>query len=190
MKSISAIFIFCSSLTFAQEKPLPFSEIPNYSEDFSPGSLASRVIDGLGFRYHWATEGLRVQDLNFKPGPGARTSIQTLEHIYEMSILIVNATEQRVNVPGQDKQLPFSEMRRVTLQNFERASSILRNASGDQMKKFNFVYQLNDKNVTYPFWNLINGPIEDCIWHLGQVVSFRRSSGNPFNEKVDLFTGK
>ena len=189
MKFIVAFFLLAACSAAAQDKSLPFHEIPNHSEDFSAGSLASRVIDGLGFRYYWATEGLREQDLNFKPSSDSRTSLQTLEHIYEMSILIVNATEEKVNVPGQDKKLPFSEMRRVTLENFQKASSILKNASDDQMKKFNFVYQLNDKQIKYPFWNLVNGPIEDCIWHLGQIVSFRRSSGNPFKE-VDLFLGK
>ncbi|MFT7499284.1 MAG: hypothetical protein ACI8QP_001887, partial [Porticoccaceae bacterium] len=42
----------------------------------------------------------------------------------------------------------------------------------------------------YPFWDLINGPIEDAVWHSGQLVSFRRSSGNPMNPKVNFLTGK
>jgi hypothetical protein len=41
-----------------------------------------------------------------------------------------------------------------------------------------------------PFWNMINSPISDYLWHIGQVVSFRRSSGNPFNSKVEVFLGK
>ncbi len=44
--------------------------------------------------------------------------------------------------------------------------------------------------VEYPFWNNINGPIADAIWHVGQVVSFRRSSGNPFPKGVSVLTGK
>src|SRR6478609_4632019 len=189
MRFLNLLFLLITSAAVAQENSLPFKEIPDYAESFSAGSLASRLIDGLGFRYYWATEGLRDQDLNFKPSLDSRTTLQTLEHIYEMSILIVNATEQRVNLPGQDKKLPFLEMRRVTLENFQKASTILKSASDEQMKNFNFIYQLNDKQIRYPFWNLVNGPIEDCVWHVGQVVSFRRSSGNPFKE-VDLFLGK
>jgi len=189
MRFLNLLFLLITSAAVAQDSSLPFKEIPSYAESFSAGSLASRLIDGLGFRYYWATEGLRDQDLNFKPSLDSRTTLQTLEHIYEMSILIVNATEQRVNIPGQDKKLPFLEMRRVTLENFQKASTILKSASDEQMKNFNFIYQLNDKQIRYPFWNLVNGPIEDCVWHVGQVVSFRRSSGNPFKE-VDLFLGK
>lgn len=37
---------------------------------------------------------------------------------------------------------------------------------------------------------MLNGPIADALWHVGQVVSFRRSSGNPFNSKVSVFSGK
>lgn len=46
------------------------------------------------------------------------------------------------------------------------------------------------KRSEFPFWNMLNGPIADALWHVGQVVSFRRSSGNPFNSKVSVFSGK
>ena len=39
--------------------------------------------------------------------------------------------------------------------------------------------------VEYPFWSLLNGPIADMIWHVGQVVTFRRSLGNPFNGNTE-----
>ncbi|HNP07210.1 MAG TPA: hypothetical protein PKN99_06270 [Cyclobacteriaceae bacterium] len=52
------------------------------------------------------------------------------------------------------------------------------------------VFQSGDKKTEYPFWNLLNGPIADAIWHVGQVVSFRRSSGNPINSKAEVLLGK
>jgi hypothetical protein len=42
----------------------------------------------------------------------------------------------------------------------------------------------------FPFWNQLNGPIADALWHCGQVISFRRSSGNPYNSKASVFSGK
>jgi hypothetical protein len=36
---------------------------------------------------------------------------------------------------------------------------------------------------------LINGPITDAIYHTGQVVSFRRTSGNPIPKGVNVFLG-
>ena len=44
--------------------------------------------------------------------------------------------------------------------------------------------------MTFPFWNHLNGPIADALWHSGQIVSNRRASGNPLNSKVNVFIGK
>ena len=41
-----------------------------------------------------------------------------------------------------------------------------------------------------PFWNQLNGPIEDAVWHSGQIVVFRRASGNPISKKISVSTGK
>ena len=41
----------------------------------------------------------------------------------------------------------------------------------------------------YPFWNQLNGPIADAIWHVGQVVSFRRTAGNSLPKGPSFLTG-
>ena len=64
--------------------------------------------------------------------------------------------------------------------NFKMASDILRHT--DDISQFD--------STSFPFWNIINGPISDALWHCGQVVLLRRSSGNPFNSKVSVFSGK
>jgi hypothetical protein len=58
------------------------------------------------------------------------------------------------------------------------------------MEEFKVVFKNNERTTEFPFWNQLNGPIADAIWHTGQVVSFRRSSGNPFNSKASVFNGK
>lgn len=191
MKKLLILFLSVAAMSLhAQDKSLPYFEISSEPENFTAGTVASRMIDGLGFRYYWATEGLRPEDLSHKPSKDARTSEETIAHIYEMSILILNATTKTINVPGQDRKLAFAEMRKVTLNNFKSASANLRRATDQEMKEFKFIYKDNKQTVEYPFWNMINGPIEDCVWHVGQLVSFRRSSGNPFNGKAEVFTGK
>lgn len=183
-------FIACIRLE-AQEKTLPYYEIPSHPENFSAGTVAARMIDGLGFRYYWATEGLRKEDLAYKPGPEARTSEETLKHIYEMSIIIVNSTTYTANVSQTDKpKLTFEEMRKRTLENLKAASDRLRPTTDNEMKEYKLIFKRDSNTTEYPFWNQINGPIADYLWHLGQVVSFRRSSGNPFTDKVSVFSGK
>ncbi len=45
------------------QSELPYREIPDPPENYTPGTVVSRLVDGLGFRYYWATEGLREEDL-------------------------------------------------------------------------------------------------------------------------------
>jgi hypothetical protein len=184
-----SLFSLALSLS-AQDKTLPYYEIPNYPESFTAGAVASRMIDGAGFRYYWATEGLRPEDLAFKPNADARTSEETITHIYELSTIVINSLTRTVNAPASQK-LSFVEMRKQTLKNLKMASDRLRVCADQEMKDFKIIFKSkNGTTVEYPFWNELNGPIADCLWHIGQVVSFRRSSGNPFTEKANVFSGK
>lgn len=58
------------------------------------------------------------------------------------------------------------------------------------LSEFNIVFKRGERSSEFPFWNQINGPISDALWHCGQVVSFRRASGNPFNSKVSVLQVK
>ena len=189
MKYFGLVVLLLSFNTIMAQEKLPYYEIPEYSEEYTAGTVAARMIDGLGFRYYWATEGLRMEDLNFKPNEEARTTMETLDHILGLSYVIVNATLNKVNKRGQDKpELTFDEKRKQTLTNLKTAADNLRPYK--DLSDFKIQFKNEKGIVEYPFWNNINGPIADAIWHCGQVVSFRRSSGNPFNSKASLFNGK
>ena len=88
MKKLSFLFIFFILIMHhqiqAQEMDLPYKEIPAYPTDYSSGNLVSRMIDGLGYRYYWATEGLTEKDLTYKPSEDGRTILETLEHIHNV----------------------------------------------------------------------------------------------------------
>lgn len=170
------------------KESLPYYEIPNHSENYNQGTVVARMIDGLGFRYYWATEGLRNEDLKFKPSVEARTTEETIDHILGLSNIIVNSTLNKTNEKKNFSELTFIQKRRKTLENFKIAADILRNSK--DLSEFKITFKGENGTVDYPFWNQINGPIEDAIWHCGQVVSFRRSSGNPYNSKASVFTGK
>ncbi|MDB2462560.1 hypothetical protein N9W61_00430 [Algibacter sp.] len=161
------------------EEQLPFYEIPEDPEIYTAATVAARTIDGLGFRYFWATEGLRTEDLSHKASASGRTSGETIQHIYGLSKFIRNS----ILVDNKSKSkadLSFKDQRKQTLINLKLVSDLLRDT--------NTPYNLEKANI--PFWNMINGPIEDALWHCGQIVMLRRSSGNPFNSKVDVFSGK
>ncbi|MBT8260123.1 MAG: hypothetical protein HKO92_12320 [Flavobacteriaceae bacterium] len=193
MKQLSIILsLFCLISNEAQnnmKEELPYKEIPEIKVEYSAGSVLARMIDGLGFRFYWATEGLRVEDLNFKPSEEARTTSETIDHIYGLSKVIYNSAINKPNGnTNKDEDLSFEEKRKRILIMLQESANIFRNS--EDLNKHSIVFKRDDKTSEYPMWNQINGPIADALWHCGQVVSFRRASGNPYNSKASLFTGK
>ena len=39
-----------------------YHRIPGYPDHLSSTAVLARMLDGLGFRFYWATEGLRLED--------------------------------------------------------------------------------------------------------------------------------
>ena len=185
------LFIFLLSLTFLNmnsQENLPFYEIPDYPESYSEAEIVGRMIDGLGFRYYWATEGLTDTDLAYKLPNDSRSSIETIVHIYDLSNMILytalNSPIEMMSTEGME----FKEIRKNTLLNLKQASDIIKKTKN--FKDLSIIFLRNDKKMVFPFWNQLNGPIEDAVWHCGQVVAFRRASGNPISNKISVFTGK
>lgn len=193
---ISTLLLLGQLSLWAQNNPtmtttLPYREIPAYPESYSAESVVARMIDGLGFRFYWATEGLRPEDLAFRPTPESRSSEETIDHIMGLSSVALNALKNQPNVRSGEETSPltFEVKRRKTLEILQEASNLLQKAD-TKLDNHTMVFQNGVNKTEFPFWNLINGPIADALWHVGQVVSFRRSSGNPFNGKANVLTGK
>ena len=194
MKAFPILFIatFLASVSFGQQAKdngsLPYYKIPDYPETYSAGSVAARVVDGLGFRYYWATEALREEDLSYRPSEGARSLSETVDHIYGLVAIILKTAEGEPYSGVSLEGLTFEEKRRQTLKNLYSASQLL--ARDADLKDNNLVFQHQRGNTEFPFWNLLNGPIADAINHTGQVITFRRTAGNPINPKISVLSGR
>jgi hypothetical protein len=184
--NVLSLLVFIN--TYSQEtmdEKLPYYEIPDYPENFTAGTVSARMLDGLGFRYYWATEGLRLEDLNYKPSDKARTCGETIDHILGLSHVIVNGTLKKANgSDNSESEMTFAQKRKQTLTNIKTAADILR--SSEDVSQYKLIFGTRE----VPFWNSINGPIEDAVWHCGQIVLLRRSSGNPYNSNASVFSGK
>ena len=177
--------------TSTQLADLPYYQIPDYPDEYTANTVAARMVDGLGFRYYWATEGLRSEDLAFKPNDEARTSEETIDHILGLTRIILNSVKKIPNERSANQPtLTYKQKREETLMNIKITSDILKASKQGALAEYKIIFKNGDKTTEYPFWNQLNGPIEDAIWHTGQVVSFRRSSGNPFNSKASVLSGK
>lgn len=183
MKSIFTLFfaIIITQATMAQKDDYYYN-IPEAPKEYTAATVSSRMVDGLGFRFYWATYGLTEKDLAFKPNAEARTTLETIDHILGLSQVILNSTLKVANGTKQPK-MTFEEKRNKVLANLEKASKILRGSK--DISEYKIIFGKTE----FPFWNQINGPISDALWHTGQVVSFRRSSGNPFPKGVSVLRG-
>jgi hypothetical protein len=176
---------------FSDATPLPYREIPPAPDTYNACTVAARMIDGLGFRYYWATEGLRPADLEYRPSPEGRTLAETISHIDDLAEVVHHAVAQQTVLRGVERApKTFAEQRASTLLRLKAASDILRSSHPQQMEDFKLLFQRGERRSEYPFWNNLNGPLADAMWHVGQVVLLRRAAGNPFNSKVSLFQGK
>jgi len=186
-KSFNLILLVVCSFVYSQEElkdKLPYYEVPEYAEEFTVGTMAARMVDALGFRYYWASKDLNEKDLAYRLNEKGRTTAETINHIYELSIIIVNSTLQKPNSRGDKVEMTYKEKRTTTLNNLKKASDIL-HVSND-ISQFKIIF--GEQKI--PFWNQINGPIADAIWHCGQIAVYRRVTKNPINPKVNHFTGK
>ncbi|MGB1535035.1 MAG: DinB family protein [Flavobacteriaceae bacterium] len=182
------LLFFVSS--FAMAQALPFSQIPEAPKQLTPSATLLRMVQGLGFRYYWATEGLRKKDLDYRPSRDASSSLETLQHLYGLSKTIAEAVQ---NIPSKrpDTKAPVTleSLRAETLTFLEQATQLLSQADQESLENMKIVFDREGKQSAFPLWNLINGPISDALYHTGQVVSFRRTSGNPIAKGVNVFLG-
>ena len=193
MKNLLA-FLFTVLLAINVQAQNPedyYYQIPDYPESYTPGNVAARMMDGLGFRYYWATTGLRDEDLAYKPSEEARTSEETIDHILGLTNVVLNSVKKvPTDFTKPQEELNYDQKRAKTLQNIREASDILKSATEKDFSEFKIIFIGSRGTSEYPFWNQLNGPIADALWHVGQVVSFRRSSGNPFTSEVSVLRGR
>ena len=168
-----------------------YAEIPTYPETYTAGTVLGRLMDGIGFRYRWATEGLTQRDLVFRPAESSRSLRETLDHIHGLIDMIgVAFSGERYSSPESSQALPLEELRRMTLEKIKTLSERFKATPAEQLVDMPIKMRRGERDTDFPFWNAINGPMADILYHLGQVVSHRRAAGNPIDPGVRVFIGK
>ena len=164
-----------------------FYEIKVCDENYSEIAIISRFLHAVGFRYYWSTEGLRENDLIYKPSDTGISTRATLEHIYVLAI-IINSGIKDIEVKRSESypELSFEKLRENTLKLTKESIDIVSKYEEDDFQNSKIRFGKN----RFDFYNLFHGPISDSLYHIGQIVSFRRSSGNPLPRGVNHFLGK
>ena len=168
-----------------------FRSIPDYPEQVSDLTVFLRMVEGLGYRYYWASHDLREEDLSWRPSEDGRSTIETLEHILELTRMVRNAVEGQPNIrPVPQEELDYEALRDLSLNSLREISVYLRDNYEDEITNYRVIYQRGETQREFPFWHVINGPLSDALYHTGQIVAYRRASGNPIDPGVNVFMGK
>jgi hypothetical protein len=62
--------------------PKDYSRVDHYPENVDAAGVIVRLLDGLGFRFYWATYGLVESDFVFNPKDGANSLGWIVRHIW------------------------------------------------------------------------------------------------------------
>ena len=190
MRALFFILLGSYHLTIMSQTSEYFKDISEYPTEINNGNIISRMINGLGYRYYWATEKLRENDLRYRPSNDAYSTKETMVHIFTLSKTLYNTTLSKINErPDIDIPSDYENIRNETLQFLEKASKNFSNLNSEELNQMKIKFNRGGTIKSFPIWNLLNGPIADAIYHTGQIVSFRRSTGNPIDSSVNVFMG-
>ena len=167
---------------------LPYEQIPDYPSSYTAGTVLGRLMDGIGYRYRWATEGLTESDLSYRPEQSCRSVKETLDHIRDVVTILEGGLVGKRYEPTD--ALRFDQLRLETLDKVQHISEQLKEMSAKRFEEIVLRFRWGDRDREFPFWHSINGLMSDTIFHLGQVVNHRRAAGNPIDPTVQAFLGR
>ena len=190
MRALFFILLGLYHLTIMSQTSEYFKDISEYPTEINNGNIISRMINGLGYRYYWATENLKENDLIYRPSKNAYSTKETMVHIFTLSKTVYNTTLSKINErPDINIPVDYESIRNETLQFLEKASKNFSNLNSEELNQIRIKFNRGGTIKSFPIWNLLNGPIADAIYHTGQIVSFRRTTGNPIDSSVNVFMG-
>lgn len=152
--------------------------------EFNGVGVFIRLIDSIQLRYTLAVTELREEDKNFRATPESMSMLELQKHISALimwSAKSVGATLESTTIPEtfDERVIYINELCR-------QLKDHLLTMDDEALSKVSIYLKRADTH--YSVWYLINGPLSDAIHHIGQMVSWRRISGNPV-PRLSPFTG-
>jgi hypothetical protein len=144
-----------------------YHRIPDYPDHLSGTAVLTRMLDGLGFRFYWSTEGLRAEDYAFRPAKDTMSIGELVAHVWELVNWVSSSALKKPYEKPKDGPAARAEALSI-IHDLRETLIVMSDKDLDRMR-------IRDR----PFWNIINGPISDALTHTGQINSFRRLAGNP-----------
>ena len=165
-----------------RNQELPFKDISQTPFELTATNTLLRMVEGLAFRYRWATENLSEENIKFRPHPTSMSIEEVNSHIFDL----VDSTYRVFGGEKQNKKSlnSFQKIREANLFLLQKLVTLLK-----EMKDSELLEMEKNTSRKLPFWYWINGPLADALTHVGQITSWRRIAGNPQLKGVNVFIG-
>jgi hypothetical protein len=166
-----------------------YTTLPDPPPSMSAGAVLSRLCDGIGFRYRWATEGISLADLGFSPGRGCMTLGELLAHILELLEWVARHLGMDVTAIDPAAGSTPADPAALRSRTIGLAADLAARFRGMTDADLEAVRIRSSRGNSLPLWNVVNGPLADSLTHVGQVLSWRRLAGSP-PPASDVFRGR
>ena len=151
-----------------------YESVEEYPGKITGTAIIIRMLDGLGYRFRYATESLTQKDYEFSPGKGCKTIGEIVEHIWGLINWVCQAIFEEKEVRPEG----FEAQRIHILALITKLQTYFESIDDPELAHIAI--------AKLPFWHIINGPFSDALTHTGQINSFRRLAGNP-TVRSDVF---
>ena len=161
---------------------LPFERLDDGGSRVDACSVMARLVDGVGFRFRWATEGLPDDLADWRASPESMSFAEVIAHVHRLAAWTRSILANETMPPAPEG--PPSSVRAATLDELARLRDVLTDTCDGDLADVRV-----ERKDDAPFWNLINGPLADALTHVGQINAWRRQAGHP-TPSADVFFGR
>ncbi len=163
-----------------------FRSLPPGPETATGSAVLVRLVEGTGFRFTWATEGLRETDLTCRPTPQTMSIAELAAHVCDLVTWVaIAAGAVPADTKPPDSPPPFASVRQRVLE----VLALLRARLADMSDGEIGAIRIGSRAGPVPWPHIVNGPLADALTHIGQINVIRRWSGNPA-PKANVFLGR
>jgi hypothetical protein len=163
-----------------------FRSLPPGPDAVTGSAVLVRLVEGIGFRFTWATEGLRETDLSYRPTPETMSITELASHVLDLlSWVAFSAGAIPAGPQKPESPPPFPEVRQRVLE----VLTLLRARFALMRDEQISAIHIGSRAGPVPWPHIVNGPLSDSLTHIGQINVLRRSCGNPV-PTANVFLGR
>ena len=168
------------------EPSFDFRSLPPGPEAVTGSAVLVRLVEGIGFRFAWASEGLRESDLSWRPTPETMSIAELAGHVLELVAWVAfSAGAIPVGPQKPESAPPFPEVRQRVLEVLALLRARLALMRDEEISTI----RIGSRAGPVPWPHIVNGPLADSLTHIGQINVLRRANGNPV-PKANVFLGR